>query len=35
VGGICPTCHKEIHYGANGKALNGRLQERLSQIERG
>lgn len=35
VGGICPTCHKEIHYGANGKALNRRLQERLSQIERG
>jgi 5-methylcytosine-specific restriction protein A len=35
VGGICPTCHKEIHYGADGKALNRRLQERLSQIERG
>lgn len=35
VGGICPTCHKEIHYGANGRALNRRLQERLAQIERG
>ncbi|HEX8294384.1 MAG TPA: HNH endonuclease [Pyrinomonadaceae bacterium] len=35
VGGICPTCHKEIHYGANGESLNRRLQERLSQIERG
>ncbi|HEX8188999.1 MAG TPA: HNH endonuclease [Pyrinomonadaceae bacterium] len=35
VGGICPTCHKEIHYGANGKALNLRLQERLSKIEQG
>jgi 5-methylcytosine-specific restriction protein A len=35
VGGICPTCHKEIHYGANGKALNRKLQDRLSQIERG
>ena len=34
VGGICPTCHKEIHYGANGKELNQRLQERLSQKER-
>lgn len=33
VGGICPTCHKEIHYGANGKGLNRRLQQRLSQIE--
>lgn len=33
VGGICPTCHKEIHYGANGETLNRRLQERLSKIE--
>jgi 5-methylcytosine-specific restriction enzyme A len=35
VGGICPTCHKEIHYGADGKALNRQLEERLSQIEGG
>lgn len=35
VGGICPTCHKEIHYGAKGIELNLRLQERLSQIEQG
>lgn len=35
VGGICPTCHKEIHYGANGEALNRRLQERLAEIEQG
>jgi 5-methylcytosine-specific restriction enzyme A len=34
VGGICPTCHKEIHYGVNGNNLNRKLQERLSQIER-
>lgn len=33
VGGICPTCHKEIHYGANGKTLNRRLQEHLAKIE--
>jgi 5-methylcytosine-specific restriction protein A len=33
VGGICPTCHKEIHYGANGNDLNRRLQLRLSEIE--
>lgn len=33
VGGICPTCHKEIHYGANGEALNRRLQDHLSRIE--
>ena len=35
VGGICPTCHKEIHYGANGKDINRSLQERRSQIEQG
>lgn len=33
VGGICPTCHKEIHYGANGQALNRKLQEHLLKIE--
>lgn len=35
VGGICPTCHKEIHYGANGQELNRRLQQRLLQLEQG
>lgn len=35
VGGICPTCHKEIHYGADGEALNRKLEDRLSRIERG
>lgn len=35
VGGICPTCHKEIHYGADGQALNRKLEDRLSRIERG
>jgi 5-methylcytosine-specific restriction protein A len=33
VGGICPTCHKEIHYGMNGSNLNRSLQEHLSRIE--
>lgn len=34
VGGICPTCHKEIHYGASGKDLNQRLEEYLSRVEK-
>ena len=33
VGGICPTCHKEIHYGMNGGELNRRLQEHIARIE--
>jgi 5-methylcytosine-specific restriction protein A len=33
VGGICPTCHKEIHYGMNGIDINRRLQGYLSLIE--
>ncbi len=35
VGGICPTCHKEIHYGVDGEELNRKLQQHLSQVERG
>jgi 5-methylcytosine-specific restriction protein A len=33
IGGICPSCHREIHFGAAGKELNRRLQDRLGQIE--
>ncbi len=33
VGAICPTCHREIHSGMNGVALNMRLKERLKTIE--
>ena len=33
VGAICPTCHREIHYGKNGAALNQRLKQRLAEIE--
>lgn len=32
VGSICPNCHREIHHGENGKALNDRLQARLKQL---
>jgi 5-methylcytosine-specific restriction protein A len=33
VGAICPNCHREVHHGENGKALNDRLQARLGQLE--
>lgn len=29
VAAVCPTCHKRIHYGADGNALNEALRERL------
>lgn len=33
VAAITPTAHREIHYGANGEALNRHLQDRLKTIE--
>ena len=33
VGGICPTCHKEIHYGEGGERRNTDLKERLRKLE--
>ena len=33
VGAICPTCHRRIHSGEDGKEWNKRLQERLEKIE--
>jgi hypothetical protein len=29
VAAVCPTCHKRIHYGADGDTLNKTLRERL------
>jgi 5-methylcytosine-specific restriction endonuclease McrA/thiamine phosphate synthase YjbQ (UPF0047 family) len=29
VGAVCPSCHKEIHYGKHGDELNEKLRERL------
>jgi len=26
---ICPTCHKRIHHGAGGDALNDKLRKKL------
>jgi 5-methylcytosine-specific restriction protein A len=33
VGAICPTCHREIHYGENGTAKNAELRAYLLKIE--
>ena len=33
VGAICPTCHREIHYGAGGHLRNASLIEHLALIE--
>jgi 5-methylcytosine-specific restriction protein A len=33
IGAICPTCHKEIHYGSEGDAKNNLLREAVNQKE--
>jgi 5-methylcytosine-specific restriction protein A len=33
VGAICPTCHREIHHGLDGKRRNSELIEYLAEIE--
>ncbi len=33
VGAICPTCHREIHHGLDGKRRNAELIEYLAEIE--
>lgn len=33
VGAICPTCHKEIHYGGQGDEKNNLLRELVNQKE--
>lgn len=33
VAAICPNCHRHIHYGAGGEAMNKALMERLAVIE--
>jgi 5-methylcytosine-specific restriction protein A len=33
VGAICPTCHRNIHYGKEGEILNAKLEEALALIE--
>src|SRR5262249_44926962 len=32
VAGICPTCHRRIHYGRDGSAWNDALTQRLEQV---
>lgn len=33
VAAICPTCHREIHYGRDGRRRNAELTEYLAQVE--
>lgn len=33
VGAVCPSCHREIHHGENGEALNQKLEAYLKKIE--
>lgn len=33
VAAICPNCHREIHHGKGGDALNERLKKRLRRLE--
>ncbi len=33
VAALCPTCHREIHCGANGVVVNDRLRESILRIE--
>ncbi len=33
VGAICPTCHREIHYGAEGELKNSQLRVLLQELE--
>jgi 5-methylcytosine-specific restriction enzyme A len=32
-GAVCPNCHREIHYGANGDEKNRSLQRHLTMLE--
>ena len=33
MGGVCPNCHRAMHYGAKGKALNAELQRTVDAKE--
>lgn len=33
VGAVCPTCHRRIHSGVDGRELNERLIKRLQELE--
>lgn len=33
VAAVCPNCHREIHSGAKGSALNAKLSAYLAEIE--
>ena len=33
VGGVCPNCHRHIHYGSDGAGLNEKLEAYLGTVE--
>jgi 5-methylcytosine-specific restriction enzyme A len=35
VGALCPNCHQEVHFGAEGEGKNRRLQQHLGVLEKG
>jgi 5-methylcytosine-specific restriction protein A len=32
VGAVCPSCHREIHHGVNGNAINIALKQKLGEL---
>lgn len=33
VAGLCPDCHREVHFGENGPEIDKRLEQMIAQIE--
>jgi hypothetical protein len=33
VSAVCPACHREIHYGENGRIKNDKLREKIVLLE--
>jgi 5-methylcytosine-specific restriction protein A len=33
VGAVCPTCHRRIHHGADGKSINAELEKYVKGLE--
>lgn len=30
---VCPTCHRQVHHGKDGDALNGALRDKIARLE--
>lgn len=33
IAALCPNCHREVHYGIDGKSINRKLREKTSQVK--